>query len=185
MEVGAEAVGEQPSVEGGAEPRLLRAAGAEPGVAAGSSRCLLVAEDDAAIRSAVRRILARAGYDVVTATDGLEAARIAEARAAPFDLVLTDVIMPALTGPQLVARLRRRWPRQAVLFMSGYPEDALAEVPNFSVQRDFLAKPFTPAELVRRVGQATSGAASAATPASPDTPARAAPSSPAQTQTRT
>ena len=122
---------------------------------------VLVAEDDEAIRSAVRRILTRVGYAVVAARDGHEAARIAEAREAPFDLVLTDVIMPSLTGPQLVARLRRRWPNQPALFMSGYPEDALAEVPNFSVQRDFIAKPFRPAELERRVAEAIAAARNA------------------------
>ncbi|MDQ8154801.1 MAG: response regulator [Gemmatimonadota bacterium] len=125
--------------------------------AAHAQATVLVAEDDEAIRSAVRRILTRAGYSVVVAPDGLEAARIAEARGTPFDLVLTDVIMPSLTGPQLVGRLRRRWPGLAALFMSGYPEDALAEVPNFSVQRDFLAKPFKPSDLERRVAEALAG----------------------------
>ena len=115
---------------------------------------VLVAEDDEAIRATVQRILTRAGYTVTLANDGLEAARIAEARSAPFDLVLTDVIMPSATGPQLVARLRRRWPGQPALFMSGYPEDALAEVPDLALDRDFLAKPFTPSQLEQRVAEA-------------------------------
>ncbi len=137
-----------PPDEGGSRPR--------------TEGSVLVAEDDAAIRSAVSRILTRAGYEVVVACDGLEAAHLAEKRDAPFDLVLTDVIMPSATGPQLVARLRRRWPHQVALFMSGYPEDALADVPNFSVERDFLAKPFKPAELERRVAEALTGARTSA-----------------------
>jgi two-component system cell cycle sensor histidine kinase/response regulator CckA len=145
---------EFPSVDA---PVETQSAPEPPRSAPHAQASVLVAEDDEAIRAAVRRILVRAGYSVVVAPDGLEAARIAEARGTPFDLVLTDVIMPSLTGPQLVARLRRRWPRQAALFMSGYPEDALAEVPNFSVQRDFLAKPFKPADLERRVAEAVGG----------------------------
>ena len=130
----------------------------EPGERRRAVGEVLVAEDDQAIRATVLRILSRAGYAVTTAADGVEAARIAEARTEPFDLVLTDVIMPSLTGPQLIARLRRRWPQQPALFMSGYPEDALAGVPNFSIQRDFLAKPFRPVDLERRVADAMNAA---------------------------
>jgi two-component system cell cycle sensor histidine kinase/response regulator CckA len=123
---------------------------------------ILVVDDDDGMRSIVQRILVRAGYEVTVAEDGEAALRVAQARGQAFDLVLTDVIMPGLTGPRLVRRMREQWPDIPALLMSGYPEDALAEVPDLSLARDFLAKPFTRDELVRRVGLALVRSAPAA-----------------------
>jgi two-component system cell cycle sensor histidine kinase/response regulator CckA len=65
--------------------------------------------------------------------------------------LLTDVMMPGLTGPQLAARLALEYPQLPVLYMSGYPEDALREVPGLHLETDFLAKPFSRAVLATRV----------------------------------
>lgn len=112
---------------------------------------ILVAEDDDGTRGSVARILQRLGYAVLLAPDGLQALRMAEANAGRIDLVLTDVMMPGLSGPQLAARLRAQAPSVPVLFMSGYPEDALGEVEGFQLETDFIAKPFTSDALARRV----------------------------------
>ncbi len=112
---------------------------------------ILVAEDDDGTRGSVARILQRLGYSVLLAPDGLQALRMAEANLGRIDLVLTDVMMPGLSGPQLAARLRIQAPLVPVLFMSGYPEDALGEVEGLQPETDFIAKPFTSDALARRV----------------------------------
>jgi PAS domain S-box-containing protein len=117
----------------------------------GSSATILVAEDDDGTRGVVDRILRRAGYRVLLAPDGVAAARLAEKHAEELDLLLSDVMMPGLTGPQLAAHVLRLRPDLPVIFMSGYPEDALASVSGFVLERDFLAKPFSSAVLLARV----------------------------------
>jgi CheY-like chemotaxis protein len=118
-------------------------------IAAGGT--ILVAEDDDGTRAAVARILERLGYSVLLAPDGQQALRLVQARRADIDLVITDVMMPGLTGPQLALRMRADALPIPVLFMSGYPEDALAEVAGFHLETDFIAKPFASAALAQRV----------------------------------
>ncbi len=114
---------------------------------------ILVAEDDDGTRATVARILKRLGHQVLLAPDGLQALRMAEANLGRIDLLLTDVMMPGLTGPQLAARLHQQAPEIPVVFMSGYPEDALAEVKGLHLETDFVAKPFTSSVLARRVSE--------------------------------
>ena len=114
---------------------------------------ILVAEDDAGTRATVARILERLGYQVLLAPDGVQALRLAEENPGRIDLLLTDVMMPGLSGPQLAARLHRQSPDIPVVFMSGYPEDALTEVEGLHLETDFVAKPFTSALLARRVSE--------------------------------
>jgi PAS domain S-box-containing protein len=114
---------------------------------------ILVAEDDDGTRSTVARILQRLGYAVLLAPDGMQALRLAEMNAGRIDLLLTDVMMPGLSGPQLAARLRAISPQVPVVFMSGYPEDALAEVEGLRVETDFVAKPFSSALLAQRISE--------------------------------
>jgi two-component system, cell cycle sensor histidine kinase and response regulator CckA len=112
---------------------------------------ILVAEDDDGTRASVARMLQRLGYDVLLAPDGLQALRMAESRRGRIDLLLTDVMMPGLTGPQLMARFRQLAPEVPVLFMSGYPEDALEEVEGLQLETDFIAKPFGADALARSI----------------------------------
>ena len=114
---------------------------------------ILVAEDDAGTRAPVARMLQRLGYQVLLAPDGLQALQLAEENLGRIDLLLTDVMMPGLSGPQLAARPHRQSPEIPVVFMSGYPEDALAEVQGLHLETDFVAKPFTSALLARRVSE--------------------------------
>ncbi|GLC26989.1 PAS domain-containing protein [Roseisolibacter agri] len=123
---------------------------AAPGVGRGTETVLLV-EDDAAVRAGVGRILTRAGYTVLTATDGRDALRVAGASARPIHLVLTDIVMPEMNGRELVEQLTARYPELRVLCMSGYTDDEIVRrglvVPTMAL----LEKPFTPERLLDAV----------------------------------
>jgi CheY-like chemotaxis protein len=86
---------------------------------------VLLAEDEPAVRTLALRILERAGYRVVAASDGLEAVAAFDQSPSSFDLVLLDVVMPGLTGAEVFKRLRARRPDLRVLFSSGYSAGAL------------------------------------------------------------
>ena len=113
---------------------------------------ILVADDDDGTRAVVGRILSSAGYASVLVPDGEQALRALEQTSEPFDLVLSDVVMPVLDGPGMARRVKARRPECPILFMSGYPESGFEGIDDFDAQRDFLEKPFTSAELLRRIG---------------------------------
>jgi PAS domain S-box-containing protein len=112
---------------------------------------VLVAEDEPAVAGLIRRVLLQQGYRVREACNGAEALKLAEKERFRFDLLLTDVVMPVMSGPELVRRLRETRPDLPVLFMSGYTDDALAEHGFKMEDVDLLRKPFSPAQLVARV----------------------------------
>ena len=124
-----------------------------PAVAAGTrggSETVLLAEDEPAVRMLARRILQRSGYTVVEAANSAEA----EARAASMpliDLLLTDVMMPGGTGPDLFRRLATTRPSLRVLFMSGYAEKDLFDRAAIDRTAPFLEKPFTVEALATKV----------------------------------
>ncbi len=105
---------------------------------------VLMVEDEDALRTLVGRILTEEGYTVLTAASGEEALELA-AVSGPIDLLVSDVVLGGMTGPELVTKLRARRPDLKVLLMSGY-----AGVPLGPVD-DFLPKPFSPFELARRI----------------------------------
>jgi len=98
-----------------------------------------------------RTALERLGYAVLCASDGAEALEIAERRAEPIDLVITDVVMPKLGGQQLVQRLRELRPATKVLFTSGYAENAIADQGVLREGVNFIQKPYALAALTQRV----------------------------------
>jgi PAS domain S-box-containing protein len=142
-------------------PRYQGAANAEPIPAAplsprGTATILLV-EDDAAVRPAVRRMLEREGYTVLDAADGADALQLAasaDARGERIDLVLTDVVMPVQGGRVLGERLAMHWPGIRVLYMSGYTDDEILRRGLVVPGAAFLEKPFTPARLTDAVRHA-------------------------------
>ncbi|HEX7243360.1 MAG TPA: response regulator [Longimicrobiaceae bacterium] len=136
-----------PCAEGAAAPE---APPGPAGVARGSETVLLV-EDEDSVRALVARILARSGYTVLEARSGEEAAEIAHRHPGPVDLLVTDVVMPRMSGTTLAQHLCARRPGLRVLFMSGYSEDAVAQHGVLEPGTAFIGKPFTPAELSRRV----------------------------------
>jgi PAS domain S-box-containing protein len=112
---------------------------------------ILLAEDEASVRAVARRSLARAGYEVSEAVDGQNAYEIFLEDQDSFDLLLTDVVMPRLTGPELSHKVKELRPEMPVVFMSGYPgrgpgSDMLADE-----EAAFLQKPFTSAALAEIV----------------------------------
>lgn len=112
---------------------------------------VLVVEDEEVVRTLAERILRRRGFQVLSAASGSEALEIVEKADLPIDLVLSDVVMPGMSGPETVARLADRGHRFRVLYMSGYTDDHLGP---YGVHRDavdFLPKPFDPEGLVRRI----------------------------------
>ncbi len=133
-----------PRVERPAEPP--QEAGAVGPVTGGTGTILLV-EDETEVRALVRDVLVRTGYRVIAAASGQEGLRVAEASETPIDLLLTDVVMPGMSGPVLAERLVAARPGLKVLFMSGYSEEALLR-DGVSV---LLPKPVTPAALTTKV----------------------------------
>lgn len=105
-----------------------------------------------ALRDVVRRVLAAAGYRLLVASDGGEALMLAEEHGDAIDLVLTDVVMPGISGPRLVERLKPLCPNAKVIFMSGYTDDAIAH--HDLDPRRFLNKPFDWTKLAARVREA-------------------------------
>lgn len=112
---------------------------------------ILVVEDEAQVRNLIKNMLTGMGYDVITAADAATAIEAAGQHDGTLDLLLTDVVMPGLNGPELYRRLRRTRPELPVLFMSGYPRDGLAPAGNMPPGTRILAKPFTVRELDARV----------------------------------
>ena len=104
---------------------------------------VLLVEDEPAVREMTQVALQRHGYTVLPAASGAEAIRIAKANQGAIDVVLTDVVMPGMSGPQLVEQLRADHPNLAALFMSGYTSDAVLRHGIETGEADFLQKPFS------------------------------------------
>jgi two-component system, cell cycle sensor histidine kinase and response regulator CckA len=112
---------------------------------------ILLVEDENAVRLLVHRTLQEAGYKVLTARSGAEALVLAEQARAHIDLLLTDVIMPGMSGKQLADRLAGIQPGLRVLYMSGYAQEEIAQHGVLDVDIELLEKPFTPQALLPRV----------------------------------
>ena len=123
-----------------------------PEAARGDGQAILVVEDEASVRRMICRILTRAGYLVTEAApmEALEACARPDKR---VDLLLTDVVMPSISGGKLAVRARELCPDLRVLFMSGYVDEAKLESRTYELQ-PFLQKPFSPAELLHAIKRA-------------------------------
>ena len=111
---------------------------------------VLLVEDEPGLRDVARQVLEACGYTVATASSGEEALERCRDRRLEPDLLITDVVMPGITGSQLVARLRATRGGLRVLYMSGFTEDAVVHHGVASGEH-FLSKPFTPADLAHKV----------------------------------
>ncbi len=110
---------------------------------------ILLVEDSAQVRDIARRLLERDGHDVTTAADAHEALRVTHTAPAPFDVVITDVVMPGMSGFELGRELRQRFPGVAVVYMSGYPQGVVdAQGP---LDGPLVEKPFTIEEMRRGI----------------------------------
>ncbi|HJL14617.1 MAG TPA: response regulator [Sandaracinaceae bacterium LLY-WYZ-13_1] len=118
------------------------------------SESVLLVEDQLGVRRAARRIMRRAGYEVFEAAHAEDALALSKAYPGTIHLLVTDVVMPGLSGPQLAERLIRERPELRVLYMSGYAEDVEEVRAALDRGQVFLAKPFTPEQLLRRLREA-------------------------------
>jgi two-component system, cell cycle sensor histidine kinase and response regulator CckA len=112
---------------------------------------ILVAEDEDGVRSLTKEVLEKYGYTVLEASNGEEALRIAERHEGPLDLLLSDVVMPRMGGPELAQELLARRPAVKVLYMSGYTDHPMVRRGVVNAGVAFLQKPFTPTVLVSRI----------------------------------
>ncbi len=147
-----------------AEPKA-KAAEASESVPRGSGERILLVEDEAALRELCETILSRLGYRVSVAENGLEALRLVQEQGFEADLVVSDVIMPDMGGAEMVERLRRTRPGLRVLYMSGYPDDAIAPHGVLAPGTPLLQKPFSERALAVKVRETLPGKAGAAPPA--------------------
>jgi len=120
-----------------------------PAAGAGGEHVLVV-EDDRQVRAIVMHMLASRGFEVTAAADTAEALACAEGPEL-FDLILSDLVLPEMSGRDLVEAIRSRQPQAAVMFMSGYSDDAVRRRGVLQPGSAFIEKPFSSDELVRRV----------------------------------
>lgn len=122
------------------------------GSGAGSAvATILLVDDDACVLELARDILVMAGFAVLAATSGADALRLVEGDGPRVDLVLTDVAMPGMTGPEMVERLVTRRRVRRILYMSGHGPEALAALGLRRGGRSLIRKPFTLDGLLRAV----------------------------------
>jgi nitrogen-specific signal transduction histidine kinase/CheY-like chemotaxis protein len=117
------------------------------------SETILLVEDEDSVRRLVVHVLTKFGYKVLAASNGLEAMRFVERRWERVDLLLTDVVMPGVSGPDLAEALQDQFPQMKVLFSSGYTDDAVVRYGLLQENVAFLQKPYTPLSLVGKVRQ--------------------------------
>jgi CheY-like chemotaxis protein len=114
---------------------------------------ILLVEDSDAVRQLARQILRQLGYAVLTARDGREALELVKTDSSRIDLLLTDVVMPHMSGRELAEAIRTTRPDVKVLYMSGYTDDVLVRKGQHDPDASFMEKPFTMTILAERVRQ--------------------------------
>ncbi len=138
----------------------LPATAAPPEIVAGAARAvadprgsetILVVEDEAPVRALVHDYLEAHGYHVLQADSGVEALQCLSATATGVSLLITDVIMPGMSGPELAEQIRKLSPQIKILYISGYTETTALQRGVLQAGAQFLQKPFRPADLARKV----------------------------------
>ena len=139
----------------------IRAAAEEPvpeperlGSIAGGSEALLIVEDEELVRTLAVRVLQGFGYTCHEARDADQALRLLDNQGTRLDLVITDVVMPGMSGRELGERLARLRPLVPVLYSSGFTDEDMIRRGMLEEGRPFLQKPFTPHDLARAVREA-------------------------------
>jgi CheY-like chemotaxis protein len=119
----------------------------------GTGKVLLV-EDEEAVRDLAGRLLTQAGYTVVAMADAADALKLSRAELDTIDILLTDVVMPGMSGPDLAAHLLKRRPRMKVIYISGYTDHPLITGGDLAEKTVLLQKPFTRDELLQTISTA-------------------------------
>ena len=120
---------------------------------------ILLVEDEASLRVLAAESLKRLGYTVLQAGNGLEALAVADHHSGKIDVVVTDIVMPRMGGPELVEKLRQKREGVAVIFMSGYTEAAALENAKIGLDSTLLNKPFSTEALARKINEVQEGMA--------------------------
>jgi CheY-like chemotaxis protein len=129
----------------------------------GGSETVLLVEDENAVREPLSKLLRQAGFTVLEAAGGPQALEVAESHDGPIDLVVTDVVMPVMSGKELAAKLLARRPGLKVLYMSGHADTVIVHQGMLDEGVHLLAKPFTFQDMVRKIVEVLkTGAGSAA-----------------------
>ncbi|MGH7390838.1 MAG: response regulator, partial [Candidatus Rokuibacteriota bacterium] len=123
------------------------------------SEVILVVEDEAPVRALVQTLLGDRGYRVVVAADGPAAIELFARHAHEVALLLTDIVMPHMSGRVLGEQLRMQAPGLKILYMSGYTSDVIGSYVSLDSKMAFLQKPFTPEALARKVREVLDGPA--------------------------
>jgi PAS domain S-box-containing protein len=133
------------------ERDLAREAGEQREPMAANDRTILVVEDSEAVREIVTRVLGESGYRVLQAPNARKALPILEEDGEEIDLLVTDVIMPGMTGVELAHEAKRRWPDLPILYISGYVGERLSQQGLDTDRHNLLQKPFEAGDLTRAV----------------------------------
>jgi CheY-like chemotaxis protein len=146
------------------EKAALPLEGAHERVRASRGATIMLVEDDDVVRNVAARVLKRAGFAVLEAANGQDALELYKMTDACADLIVTDVVMPEMNGPEMAGHILRINPSAKILFMSGYTEDRVLRENLLAPGAAFLEKPFSPDALIRKTreileGQKSSGAA--------------------------
>ena len=136
-----------PRIESGEAARAPSGASSAQG---GRGERLLLVEDEPLVRKLLEQLLSRAGYQVTASSDPLEALAIAQ-REAPFEVMVTDVVMAGMMGPELASRIEAACGRLPTIFMSGHTEDEFIRSGTLGAHQRYMPKPFSPSELLLRV----------------------------------
>jgi PAS domain S-box-containing protein len=125
------------------------------------SEIVLLVEDEDNIREPAIEILESKGYKVLSAPDAVQALSVADSHRGPIHILITDVVMPGLSGNQLAQRLLHRRPEIQVLYISGYPEDSISHHGVLDADQHFLQKPFPPGQFLEKVREVLDARAAA------------------------
>jgi len=117
------------------------------------TQTILVVEDEEMVRGLICEVLRREGYRVVACGDAAEGIEASRRHGPGIDLLLTDVLMPGMNGPEMASRIQEAFPRLRVVFMSGYSEQALARQAQVTASFEYLQKPFTLKSLTQKLAK--------------------------------
>jgi two-component system, cell cycle sensor histidine kinase and response regulator CckA len=130
----------------------------EPGPLLRGSETVLLVEDEESLRELLREVLEANGYSVLVARDGAEVSKIAEAHTGTIHIMVTDVVMPGMSGPKILDLIAPTRPGMKVLFLSGYSDESVTRHGLVGPGRAFLSKPFGPEVLLRKVRESLDAA---------------------------
>jgi PAS domain S-box-containing protein len=125
--------------------------------ALGGTETILVVEDEATVRNLLRRILQSRGYTILEALNGQEAIEVAQQHVGRIDLLITDLVMPRMSGRELAKRLTQIRPEMRTLLMSGYSDKVALDQGMLHASAAFMQKPFSPTDLLRKVRELLNG----------------------------